>query len=755
MRERQLPPKWRPAACGCRRVSHANLHGAPYRSAVLASKLAVATEPPGHGKRAEEVLALLARAVRQFHIYPPTSAMCLDAVKACLEALRHLEDRDQLQVRVNPAALILDDRPIGSGTVVEQELSRRLHRAGAATLFIDRAATPRDLTRFCCDLITTAPPSGQHTPARLDELLTEHGVEKIGVLMAHRPEVLPIGAPPTPLLEMVARERIRREALPGGTGPVTHLYPPDKGWVRMDPSASLSTVSLADLAMLVDDPGALATMLMRLTDEELPERDAREVALARKFSDLATVFASLEPRLARIMFGRLAQAVLALDDTRRRELLRRTILPGLLDGRVDGRILHDFPDLELADSLCLLLELETAAPELLATALSRLELSDDRRAAVAPLLERRLQQRAPDASSGSPQRAAEDYARKLIRVDPSPTRTFAEFAAFNLAIDDETVESVNGVVEDIRTTDVIREQVRCLRHLVWIEPSPQLAERFLARAAILMGSVERAERWQEVAAWAREHGELAAALREQRPDVADAIHRALEGFCTPGRVGRVLELTRDEDRRQEAADVVGAFGTAVVPAILHLLATAPSSQGTGIVQLLCADAVRFAPALTPALERSPAPVVRTIARILGHAGAPYARRVGDLLSHPDEQVVREALRALTRIATPPAAAIVAGRVRDGSGWLAAAAEEALWRFPAFEAERQARELLERRDFVLRQPAVAGRLLDRVSQPGATGLESLLAGLAALRFRLWNPALVRVARKAHALARRGA
>jgi hypothetical protein len=125
--------------------------------------------------------------------------------------------------------------------------------------------------------------------------------------------------------------------------------------------------------------------------------------------------------------------------------------------------------------------------------------------------------------------------------------------------------------------------------------------------------------------------------------------------------------------------------------------------------------------------------------------------VGDQLSHPDEQVVREALRALTRIATGPAASFVAARVRDGRGWIAAAAEETLWHFPAAEARRQVRDLLERRDFVQRQPETAGRLIDRLAQGGAAGLESTLAGIAALRFRLWNPALVRVARKAHALA----
>lgn len=708
----------------------------------------------GSGNRAEDVLALLARAVRQFHTYPATSPLCQDAVKACLDALVHLDDREQLQVRVNPTALVLDETPVGAGTIVEQELARRLHRAGVASLTIDRGVTTRDLGRFCCDLLAIAPTAPDATPVRLDELLTEHGVDKISIQMAQRPEVLPIGAPPTPLLDLVAHERARREGLPTA-GPVSHLYPPDKGWVRMDPSAALSSVSLADLAVLVDDPGALATMLMRLTDEELPEADAREVALSQKFSDMATVFASLEPRLARVMFERLAQAVLALDEERRRELLRRTVLPALLDGKVDSRVLHDFPDIELADSLCLLLDLETAAPEVLSTALSKLELTEERRAAVTPLLEDRLRRRASGQTTSASPRNADEYARKLLEIRPSLTRSFAEFAAFDLAVDAETTIAVDGIVEDIRSTDVMLEQVRCLHNLVRIEPNPTLAERFLALSSGLASAFEEAQRWNDVAAWVKDHQALAESLRAGRPDVADAIDKALEAFCAPERVARALTMLNDEQHREAASAVVSAFGPTAVPAILQLLATSPSAQSNALVQLLCANAARFAPALSQAVHEAPAPAVRAIVRILGHAGAPYTRRIGELLSHPDEQVVREALRALTRIATPQAASIVAARVRDGSGWLVTAAEEALWRFPTTEAQHQARHLLELREFVMRQPAAAGRLLDHVIQHGATNLEPILKGLASLRFRLWNPALVRVARKAHALAGRTA
>jgi hypothetical protein len=94
-------------------------------------------------------------------------------------------------------------------------------------------------------------------------------------------------------------------------------------------------------------------MLLRLTDDDPIGDDERKTALERKFSDVATLFTSLDPKLARVMFNKLARAVLDLEPERRKNLLRRSILPGLLDGRADGSVLADFPDVDLVDSLCL------------------------------------------------------------------------------------------------------------------------------------------------------------------------------------------------------------------------------------------------------------------------------------------------------------------------------------------------------------------------------------------------------------------
>ena len=337
------------------------------------------------------MLRLLARATRQFHTYPAASPMCIDAVMACHEALKAVAHRDRISARVTPREFVIDEVPIGAGSVIEHELTRRLFRLRVASIDIDREATPRHLTRFCVDLVESDDHDGGDMT--FAERLVEHGVDSIVVEMMHQPAVLDVGAPPAPTRDLLDHERQRRDELTQPDAPVSYLYPPDKGWVRMDPAQRLDAVSLVDLVVLVNDPADVATMLLRLTGDDMSGPDVKERALERKYSDITMLCSALDPRLAQIMFGKLAKAVLKLEPDRRNNLLQRTILPGLLDGKADGRVLHDFPDVDLAESICLLLDLETAAPEVLSAALNRLDLAPERRAALEPLINDRQRAR--------------------------------------------------------------------------------------------------------------------------------------------------------------------------------------------------------------------------------------------------------------------------------------------------------------------------------------------------------------------------
>ncbi|HET7217062.1 MAG TPA: hypothetical protein VFJ02_03405 [Vicinamibacterales bacterium] len=701
---------------------------------------------PSDGAAVEELLHLLARAVQQFHTYPPASQMCVSAIDACQRALVTLEAREQVVFRVMPRELIVDEIGVGAGTVIEHELARRLHGASIAQVTIERAASARELARFCFDLVQCDSRHGLQLS--LIDLLEEHGVGRIALRAAYRPQVLDIGAPTGPLAGLIAHQRAKRDELFASGGPIDHLYPPEKGWIRVDPTARFEQVSLVDLALLAQDPATLAGMLLRLTEDDVSDVEGDADALSRKFSDVATLFAALDPHVSRVMFGKLARAVLDLDPERRQNLLRKTILPGLLDGKIDGDVLKDFPDIDLAESLCLLLDLETAAPEVVTSALAKLDLTPERHAAVLPLVQQQVNTRLATKGQDSPLDA---HARRLTRIDREKARSFAEFAAFDLALDAQTAATLDGIRDAIGATDAVVTQLTCLLRLVRLEPNPELVQRFIARATRFVEVLERDQRYHEMAGWLLGQRQLADGFRESRPDVAEAIDAGLVAFCTPHRAARLVDLAgRDEEGRVAAGQIVEALGPGIGPALLDAVrkqAEGAKEAGRAVVQLLCEHAKLVAPSLAAALPAADEAMHRIIARVLGHAGAGYEVPLGALLTSRDEQAVREAFRSLAKIGTPRAAALVAAQVDKGKGWLGGAAEQTLWHFPRPEADRQVRELLGRREFVMRHPQVAGRLLDRAAQNGAANLIPILQTLAPLRYRFWNPAVVRVARQA--------
>lgn len=705
--------------------------------------------PTGGAEAIEGFLHLLGRAVKQFHTYPVTSPMCTEALEVCHKAFVALQQSDWLVLRVTPRAFLVDDTPIGSGSVIEHELVHRLHVAHVASLEIEPSVSPRDFTRFCTDVLRSEEIAD--TKLTFAELLADHGVDTIVPRMAPRPEVLDVGAKPAPVWDLVEHEHRRREEAVV-TGPTQYLYPPDKGWVRLDPAAPASSVSLVDMAVLVNDPTAVAGMLLRLTDDGPVSPEDSERALERKFTDVAKLFSALDGPLAQVMFGKLAKAVLTIPEERRQSLLQNTILPGLLDGRSDGLVLRDFPDADLADSLCLLLDLETAAPEVVTAAMHRLELPAERRQAVASLVEERLQRGKPDESAADRDETTDRYAQKLIKVDSAERKSFAEFAAFDLSIDDETAAAIAQVGGQISNTDVATEQIDCLWRLIRLEPNPLVSEVLLRRVLLLLGDLDRADRWADVAAAAAKFKGLAQELREARPDISNAIGEAFAGFCTPSRVLSLLELHEgDEASREVASRLIEALGVALVPRLIAVLdEPSLSSRVVPLTALMCHHAAILAPGLAAHLGQGRHTSARAMVRACGFAGAGYEPVIAEQLTSADEQTVREALRALARIGSPRAAAVVSSHIVSGSPFVRSAAAEALWHFSPSQRAPQLRNLL-RRESVVQNPPIASMLIDRAAQSGAADeIKAALGNLEGLRFRFWSPAVMRVAWKAREL-----
>ena len=706
----------------------------------------------GAGKGAlVDFLQLLARAAHQFHTYPPTSPLCTDAVAACHAAFMALELEEPMTLRIGKRELLVRDEAIGRGTVVEQQLWRPLHRARVASVEIKPDVTLRDWSQFCPIVAASVRPSRQ-SPSVAEQLL-EAGVGGIVPRVTPRPEMFEVGAPPAAMRVVVDRERVRQASIPV-SGPAQHLYPPDKGWVRLDPTVRYESLSLLDLTVLINEPAELASMLTRLIDEDTAEDSARAAALQHRYSDVVMLIGALDARLARILFSKLSRAVLALDSDRRRSLLKGAILPGLLDGRMNGEaVLWDFPDIDLADALCLLLDLDAASPHVLAMALDRLRLPDDRRSALAPLIKARLQngRSSEQVKEGSFAAGFDGVAASLTRVTTDVGKNFSEFAAFDLAMTDQTATALTAARDAIAATDVADAQIRCALSLTRIEPNPGIVSATLARALPPLVQLLRAERWDAVTRAVTELHAIEARLQPSRPDVAKTVRDMLVRFCNHEFIVRLAQLSGSDDGRTRAAAIVAVAAPSLVPAWLELLdGQTERARARQLVPLMCECARSIAPAIGQRLPLLNADAACAALTVLGAAGTGYEELIAEQVKTGEERRAREAMRALARIGSPRAAGFIVRQIEDGPPVVRPAAEEALWRLPLPLAFAKTHELLRRRDFVVHHPHTAARLLERAVQSADDGLDSVLEGLTSLRFHFWSPAVARVGAKAREL-----
>lgn len=689
----------------------------------------------------------LARSVRQLRTYPASSPLCTDAIEACHAAFVALKLNETLLLRVTSKHLLLGDEPTATDPTIEHDLRRPLHAARVGSIEFDRSATARDWTTLC-SLLASASRPGRDT-ATVAERLLDAGVNAIVPRMTPQPEVFDVGAPNASTLRLVTNERTRQAEAASTSGPAQYLYPPDKGWVRTDLTFEDSSLSLVDLTLLVNDPDELATILGRMADD--PAGNAAESQPLRdRYDDVVMLIGALEPHVGRVLLSKLARAVLALDADRRRSLLRQSILPHMLDGRHDGvAILSEFSDVDLADALGLLFDLEAASPQMLSVAFDRLRLTGDRRAQVIPLIEKALQSRDAGPSDRWAAAGFDKRASELTHV-AADRKDFSEFTAFDLSIDGPTRAALASVTDTISSADTGDQWLGCVLSLARIEPNPLTVRSLLARAVPAVHGLIRAERWQDATRWLARLGDLAASTRKTRPDVAGVAYEALEQICDRETVISLGRLCTVDAARVYAAMIVAAAGPAIVPAWLEALAASADRQSAiRLRPLMSEHAQQIGPALAARLPGMRADVTIVAVAVLGFAGTGYEDRIAPSLAGDDDALIREGLRALARIASAKSAELVTWHIEHGTR-SQAAAEEALWRLPGGVALAKARELLARREFVTRHPDVASRLLERAAQTTPSQLDAVLEALAPLRFHFWNPALARVGARARGL-----
>ena len=337
-------------------------------------------------------------------------------------------------------------------------------------------------------------------------------------------------------------------------------------------------------------------------------------ALAEKVEEISGLISRLEPTLVEQLFARLARSVLALDSDRRQQLLRDTVLPGLLEGRADGRLLRHFPDLELADSLSLLLDLQVAAPEMLRSAFERLELPSDRQARMKPIIDERVAARRRDARATDDLRpgAIDGLADGGIRVEGAG-KDFRTFTTFDLSLDPATQAALSNIAAGVDATDLTLAKLACVRDVLAVEANPEVTAGLVTLAGALLGEIESRKDWLAYAALVSSFGALAQSAHEERPEVADQVRVMLAALATSDLCLQLAHLVEaSPDSGSHAAAMFAALGPPAGPAIADALGRADDRMRRALVKLAAAQAPALTPALLPALAGADPIVVRHV-----------------------------------------------------------------------------------------------------------------------------------------------
>ncbi|MEN8145196.1 MAG: hypothetical protein ABFS14_09620 [Gemmatimonadota bacterium] len=721
-------------------------HAKDMGDATLETEIVVPVEATAQGEPPSAIedpaitdfVATLARALHRHQSYPFNSPLCEDDVREAHVALAAIASETTLVVQLSHHVLRVGGVPIQAGPVVATELAGRMRRLDISQITIDVAASPRDIAEFCRILIRKerSPRAGEAIP---DEL-GRRGIDRIQVEVAPLRKVVEMHALDP---DAVAEVERHRALSPGAREDRSVAVAHEAGFLRVKPGTGIDRVSLPELALLCHDPAEFAQVLVRLSGGSGSAQVQPEEALVEQFAEIASLYAQLHPDVSSLMLRRLAAAAAELEPGRRKLLLKNQVLPGLLDGKAHGDVLNHLPDDEIAASLTLLAELETAAPEIVRVALSKLKLSDERKEAVkANLLNRRgtqpTDQSADQAEKANRATVAEN-AGELIEVERGAEEDLSEYAAYDLSVTAETEKQLGALANEISSGEDLRVRLRCARSLLRVVVNPDTARRVLERMHVPAGAVLETEP-DLLADWLESLRQTAVDVEPDAPEVAAEIHAELRSFCDQALLNRVVAASHDSAAGAAALRVLEALGPYAAEAVVaQLRGQTDRGARRELVELLCARADALAPSLVDQIgEDQEWYVTRNLICIIGHAGPGHEDFLVGYLGSDNDQLVKESLQALARTGTERALRAVVRLLDRGVLEHADLAEQTLWKFPSELVTTVVQEWLEVSENALTSPDLAVRMLTRLSgRPGFT-ISERVAKLSRYRLHFWAP-----------------
>ncbi len=408
---------------------------------------------------------------------------------------------------------------------------------------------------------------------------------------------------------------------------------------------------------ILENPSDFADLLVDISAQAIAAKgqtklEAQVEFIQNAINNLGEYIQELDPAEQERLFKKLAKVILSLKTELKEDLLQQKILPQLEKGSLESKILNYFPAIDLASALTSRIKLHSGASSIIYDALDNLTIPKERRNSIIELIRQKLTLEKKNIEEFDILFKDIDLLTRPSSDAKDPERV--EFPEISYEYGPQEESTIENKVEEYKQLANKHEIIYTLLDLLPLIDNYQsfcvVVDKLGEKINLFVSEMELNFTLRTVTVLKNE--------AEKRKNVSEKflrkIERALEKLSSEEIVYKMadiaIEAEQDSEEFQKIYEITNKLGTAAVRNLVkRLIAEESMTARKKIIQLLIELGKDYIDILGRNITHEKWYVARNIIHILGYYGPqalPYFKKV---TRHPEFQVRKELVYALSQI----------------------------------------------------------------------------------------------------------
>jgi hypothetical protein len=408
---------------------------------------------------------------------------------------------------------------------------------------------------------------------------------------------------------------------------------------------------------ILENPSDFADLLVDISAQAIPAEgqtklEAQVEFIQNAINNLGEYIQELDAAEQERLFKKLAKVILSLKTELKEDLLQQKILPQLEKGSLESKILNYFPAIDLASALTSRIKLHSGASSIIYDALDNLTIPKERRNSIIELIRQKLTMEKKNIEEFDILFKDIDLLTRPSSDAKDPDRL--EFPEISYEYGPQEEKNIENKVEEYKQLVNKHEVIYTLLDLLPLIDNYQsfcvVVDKLGEKMDLFVSEMELNFTLRTVTVLKNE--------AEKRKNISEKfsrkIERALEKLSSEEMVYKMadiaIEAEQESEEFQKIYEITNKLGTTAVRNLLKRLIIEESMTARKkIIQLLIELGKDYIDILGRNITHEKWYVARNIVHILGYYGPqalPYFKKV---TRHPEFQVRKELIYALSQI----------------------------------------------------------------------------------------------------------